>query len=30
MKLQRYADNPILSPKADSDWECLVATNPGA
>jgi predicted GH43/DUF377 family glycosyl hydrolase len=30
MKLQRYGSNPILSPKAGSDWESLVSTNPGA
>jgi predicted GH43/DUF377 family glycosyl hydrolase len=30
MKLQRFPGNPILSPKLDSPWECLVTTNPGA
>lgn len=30
MKLQRYADNPILRPNPQNDWEALVTTNPGA
>lgn len=29
-QLQRYAQNPILSPEAGSDWESLVTTNPGS
>ena len=30
MKLQRYAQNPILRPNPANDWEALVTTNPGA
>ena len=30
MKLQRYENNPIISPDPDSEWESLVRTNPGA
>jgi predicted GH43/DUF377 family glycosyl hydrolase len=30
VKLERYAGNPILSPRPDSDWENICATNPGA
>ena len=30
MKLQRFANNPILSPNPENEWETLVATNPGA
>ena len=28
--LRRYEGNPILSPKLDRPWECLVTTNPAA
>ena len=28
MKLQRYADNPILSANPDNDWESLCVCNP--
>ncbi len=30
VKLERFGDGPILSPKAGSAWESLVVTNPGA
>ena len=30
MKLQRYAQNPILRPNPANAWEALVTTNPGA
>ncbi|MCB9867355.1 MAG: glycosidase [Phycisphaerales bacterium] len=30
MKLQRYDRNPIITPRPDREWECLVTTNPGA
>lgn len=30
MQLQRFAGNPILSPKPDSWWQCAVTANPGA
>jgi predicted GH43/DUF377 family glycosyl hydrolase len=30
LKLKRFSGNPILSPRPESDWESLVATNPGA
>jgi predicted GH43/DUF377 family glycosyl hydrolase len=30
MKLQRYVENPILSPTPTNNWESLVTTNPGA
>lgn len=29
MKLKKYEGNPILSPKADNEWESLVTCNPG-
>ena len=29
-QLKRYEGNPILSPKAGSDWESEVTTNPAA
>jgi len=29
MKLEKYAQNPILSPNAKNDWESLVVCNPG-
>lgn len=28
MKLTKYENNPILSPKADSEWECRCVLNP--
>jgi hypothetical protein len=28
-QLQRYPENPIISPKPGSDWESLVTLNPG-
>lgn len=30
MKLERFAGNPIISPREDHPWESRVATNPGA
>jgi predicted GH43/DUF377 family glycosyl hydrolase len=30
MKLQRYAQNPVLRPNPANAWEALVSTNPGA
>lgn len=30
MKLERYKNNPILSPNPKNSWESLVTTNPGA
>jgi beta-1,2-mannobiose phosphorylase / 1,2-beta-oligomannan phosphorylase len=30
MKLTRFEGNPIISPKADSWWQCAVTANPGA
>jgi beta-1,2-mannobiose phosphorylase / 1,2-beta-oligomannan phosphorylase len=30
LKLQRFAGNPIISPKPENDWENFVTTNPGA
>lgn len=30
MKLQKYVNNPILSPNPNREWESLVCTNPGA
>lgn len=30
MKLQRYKNNPVLSPNPENSWESLVTTNPGA
>ena len=29
MKLTKYAGNPIVSPKAENEWESLVTCNPG-
>ena len=29
MKLKKYANNPILSPNAENEWESLVTCNPG-
>jgi predicted GH43/DUF377 family glycosyl hydrolase len=29
MKLEKYRNNPILSPKAENKWESLVTCNPG-
>jgi len=30
LKLHRYEDNPVLTPRKDSDWESACACNPGA
>jgi len=30
VQLRRFDGNPIISPKADSWWQCAVTTNPGA